>query len=67
VLIADGTVVTGSYNFSANAERNAENQLHLDDPATVSAYTDYLAAVTAAYPPTADPHAIGDAGPQAPG
>jgi phosphatidylserine/phosphatidylglycerophosphate/cardiolipin synthase-like enzyme len=66
VLIADDTVVTGSYNFSANAERNAENQIHLDDPATVSAYTDYLAAVTAAYPATADHHAIGDAGPQAP-
>jgi len=49
VLVSDGTVSTGSYNFSANAERNAENQVHLDDPTTVAAYVDFLAAVTQAY------------------
>jgi phosphatidylserine/phosphatidylglycerophosphate/cardiolipin synthase-like enzyme len=49
VLIADDEVTTGSYNFSANAERNAENQIHFTDPATVTAYTDYLATVIAAY------------------
>lgn len=50
VLITDDTITTGSYNFSANAEHNAENQIHLTDPNTVAAYTDYLTAVTAAYP-----------------
>jgi phosphatidylserine/phosphatidylglycerophosphate/cardiolipin synthase-like enzyme len=50
VLLADDVLTTGSYNFSANAEHNAENQLHVADPATVSAYADYLDAVIAAYP-----------------
>jgi phosphatidylserine/phosphatidylglycerophosphate/cardiolipin synthase-like enzyme len=49
VLITDDELTTGSYNFSANAERNAENQIHLDDPGTVSAYADYITAVAAAY------------------
>jgi phosphatidylserine/phosphatidylglycerophosphate/cardiolipin synthase-like enzyme len=49
VLIADGEVTTGSYNFSANAERNAENQIHLTDPGTVLAYTDYINTVINAY------------------
>jgi phosphatidylserine/phosphatidylglycerophosphate/cardiolipin synthase-like enzyme len=49
VLLADDIVTTGSYNFSANAERNAENQVHLDDAATVAAYAEYLAAVTRTY------------------
>ena len=45
VLLADDPVTTGSYNFSANAERNAENQVHLNDPATVAAYDTYLHTV----------------------
>jgi phosphatidylserine/phosphatidylglycerophosphate/cardiolipin synthase-like enzyme len=49
VLITDDTVTTGSYNFSANAERNAENQLHLTDPDTVAAYTDFLKTVIQTY------------------
>jgi phosphatidylserine/phosphatidylglycerophosphate/cardiolipin synthase-like enzyme len=49
VLITDDVLTTGSYNFSGNAERNAENQVHLDDPATVTAYTDYLTTVITAY------------------
>jgi phosphatidylserine/phosphatidylglycerophosphate/cardiolipin synthase-like enzyme len=50
VLVTDGLLSTGSYNFSANAEHNAENQLHLTEPATVAAYADYLATVIDAYP-----------------
>jgi phosphatidylserine/phosphatidylglycerophosphate/cardiolipin synthase-like enzyme len=49
VLITDDTLTTGSYNFSGNAERNAENQIHLDDPDTVAAYADYLATVVSTY------------------
>lgn len=50
VLLADDVLTTGSYNFSANAEHNAENQVHVADPATVTAYAGFLDAVIAAYP-----------------
>jgi phosphatidylserine/phosphatidylglycerophosphate/cardiolipin synthase-like enzyme len=49
VLLSDDLLTTGSYNFSGNAEKNAENQLTLTAPDTVAAYTDYLAEVIAAY------------------
>jgi phosphatidylserine/phosphatidylglycerophosphate/cardiolipin synthase-like enzyme len=49
VLIADGEVTTGSYNFSANAEHNAENQIHLTDPGIVAAYAGYIDAVISTY------------------
>lgn len=49
VMVNDDTLTTGSYNFSANAERNAENQIHLTDPTTVNAYLNYLDHVIKAY------------------
>jgi phosphatidylserine/phosphatidylglycerophosphate/cardiolipin synthase-like enzyme len=49
VLLSDDVVTTGSYNFSANAERNAENQITLNDPDAVAAYADYLSKVVTAY------------------
>ncbi|SDJ26171.1 Phosphatidylserine/phosphatidylglycerophosphate/cardiolipin synthase [Frankineae bacterium MT45] len=49
VLISDDTLTTGSYNFSSNAERNAENQLHLLDPTTLDAYAGYVDTVIAEY------------------
>jgi len=49
VLISDDEVTTGSYNFSSNAQRNAENQIHLTDRVTVAAYVDYVDAVMGAY------------------
>jgi phosphatidylserine/phosphatidylglycerophosphate/cardiolipin synthase-like enzyme len=49
VLVSDDLVTTGSYNFSANAERNAENQITLTSADTVAAYVDYLSGVVAAY------------------
>jgi len=49
VLLSDDLVTTGSYNFSASAERNAENQITLNAARTVAAYADYLAKVVAAY------------------
>lgn len=49
VLVADDEVSTGSYNFSANAEHNAENQLHLTDPDAVAAYVGYIDTVIGAY------------------
>jgi phosphatidylserine/phosphatidylglycerophosphate/cardiolipin synthase-like enzyme len=49
ILVADAACVTGSYNFSANAEKNAENQLRFDIPELVQAYTDYIATIAEAY------------------
>ncbi|MBV9314245.1 MAG: hypothetical protein JO100_11045 [Pseudonocardia sp.] len=49
VLVSDDVLTTGSFNFSRNAEKNAENQIHLTDPDTVSAYVDYLNTVIEAY------------------
>jgi phosphatidylserine/phosphatidylglycerophosphate/cardiolipin synthase-like enzyme len=50
ILIADDELFTGSYNFSANAEKNAENQLNIQADATlIDRYLDYIAAITAAY------------------
>jgi len=50
ILITDGTLATGSYNFSANAEKNSENQLHFSSNAgLVKQYADYIATIVAAY------------------
>jgi phosphatidylserine/phosphatidylglycerophosphate/cardiolipin synthase-like enzyme len=49
VMISDGVLTTGSYNFSTNAEHNAENQIHLTDPATVNDYIDYLTTIINTY------------------
>ena len=50
VLICDDTVVTGSYNFSANAQRNAENQVRITDPALAGQFVDYINTIAATYP-----------------
>jgi phosphatidylserine/phosphatidylglycerophosphate/cardiolipin synthase-like enzyme len=50
ILIADQDLFTGSYNFSANAEKNAENQLSIEaDVTLIEHYVDYIAAITTAY------------------
>lgn len=49
VLISDDVLTTGSYNFSKNAERNAENQVHLTDPDTVNLYVTYLTTIIDTY------------------
>ncbi|MGX7681192.1 phospholipase D-like domain-containing protein [Jatrophihabitans sp. DSM 45814] len=50
ILIIDSTLATGSYNFSANAEHNAENQLHIShDPSLVSQYAAYIATIASEY------------------
>jgi phosphatidylserine/phosphatidylglycerophosphate/cardiolipin synthase-like enzyme len=50
ILVADNVLITGSYNFSANAEKNSENQLHVSgDQALVDKYTEYVAAISKAY------------------
>jgi phosphatidylserine/phosphatidylglycerophosphate/cardiolipin synthase-like enzyme len=50
VLITDNHLITGSYNVSANAEKNAENQLRIsDDKRLVNRYATYVATIVTAY------------------
>ncbi|WP_211767188.1 phospholipase D-like domain-containing protein [Kutzneria sp. CA-103260] len=49
VLVSDDTVATGSYNFSANAEANAENQLRIAAPGIADEYAAFIATLVKAY------------------
>jgi phosphatidylserine/phosphatidylglycerophosphate/cardiolipin synthase-like enzyme len=49
VVVCDNAVVTGSFNFSANATHNAENCLTLHSAALADAYSDYIDALVTAY------------------
>ncbi|WP_163506668.1 phospholipase D-like domain-containing protein [Fodinicola acaciae] len=49
ILVADGVCLTGSYNFSANAQRNAENQLRITIPEVVESYVEYISTITETY------------------
>lgn len=49
MIIDDHLVVTGSYNFSENAESNDENILLLDSQEIASAYTAYFDTLYSAY------------------
>ena len=49
LIIDDKTVVTGSYNFSENAELNDENMLIMESPNVAAAYTAYFDALFAQY------------------
>jgi len=49
VLVCDDTVATGSYNFSTNAEGNAENQLVIHSPTLADQYAEYIGQITQAY------------------
>ena len=42
MIIDDRVVITGSYNFSENAELNDENVLVMESPAIAAAYTNYF-------------------------
>ena len=49
VVVADDTVVIGSFNFSSNAMRNAENVLCFTEPKLAKAYADYIDGLVARY------------------
>lgn len=49
VVVADDTLVTGSFNFSANAAHNAENVIALTDTGLADAYADYIDRLAARY------------------
>lgn len=50
--VVDDVVVTGSFNFSTNAQRNAENVLVIQNAAVADAYAAYAKALIALYPAT---------------
>jgi phosphatidylserine/phosphatidylglycerophosphate/cardiolipin synthase-like enzyme len=49
ILVTDGHLATGSYNFSANAQRNAENQLHFVNTALADQFAAYTTTIADAY------------------
>jgi phosphatidylserine/phosphatidylglycerophosphate/cardiolipin synthase-like enzyme len=49
MVINNKTVVTGSYNFSENAEANDENLVIIESPAIAAAYTRYFEALFKQY------------------
>jgi phosphatidylserine/phosphatidylglycerophosphate/cardiolipin synthase-like enzyme len=49
LLVVDDTVITGSYNFSRNAQANAENILLIESPALAAVYRDYIRGLAARY------------------
>ena len=49
IIVDDSLVITGSYNFSENAEANDENVLAIQSPALATAYTAYFDTLYTAY------------------
>jgi len=49
MIIDDKVVITGSYNFSENAEANDENLLIFESPSVAAAYDKYFNALFAQY------------------
>lgn len=45
----DGTIATGSFNFSANATRNAENVLRISSADLADQYTAYIEGLARRY------------------
>jgi phosphatidylserine/phosphatidylglycerophosphate/cardiolipin synthase-like enzyme len=50
--VVDDTVITGSFNFSTNAQRNAENVVIVESADLADAFADYANALIAKYPDT---------------
>src|SRR5579859_2130544 len=53
VIVVDDTVMTGSFNFSRNAQGNAENILMIESAALAAAYRAYIRHLVARYGPAA--------------
>lgn len=50
LAVADDALVTGSFNFSSNAERNAENILIIHDKGLADQYASYVKELMKMYP-----------------
>lgn len=49
IIVVDDTVITGSYNFSRNAQANAENILLIENAALATTYRNYIRHIAARY------------------
>jgi phosphatidylserine/phosphatidylglycerophosphate/cardiolipin synthase-like enzyme len=49
ILVVDDLVITGSYNFSRNAETNAENVLFINSPTVAADYRAYIGHLAERY------------------
>jgi phosphatidylserine/phosphatidylglycerophosphate/cardiolipin synthase-like enzyme len=49
VMVLDDAVLTGSYNFSRHAQKNAENALVIQSAALAQTYRDYIHKIIAKY------------------
>lgn len=54
-VVDDKLVVTGSFNFSENATKNAENLLTIREPAVVQHYAEFVSELVTAYKNSAPP------------
>ena len=54
-VVADGQVLTGSYNCSHGGEDNAENVLWINDPAAADQFAGFVDRIVARYAATAPP------------
>lgn len=50
VIVVDDTVITGSYNYSGDAQENAENILFIESRALAATYRAYIRRLTQRYP-----------------
>ena len=55
VVVADDVSFVGSFNFSRSGERNAEDVVEIDDPATADALARYVDEVRGRYPRATPP------------
>jgi phosphatidylserine/phosphatidylglycerophosphate/cardiolipin synthase-like enzyme len=55
VVVADDTVLTGSYNFSRHAQKNAENSLMITSAPLAETYRKYINRITGMYAPMSQP------------
>lgn len=51
IMVVDDTVLTGSYNFSRHAQKNAENSLMITSAPLAESYRKYIKRITEMYAP----------------
>ena len=49
IAVCDDVVITGSFNFSRNATRNAENLLVIESPEFADKYSEYIDQLVSIY------------------
>jgi phosphatidylserine/phosphatidylglycerophosphate/cardiolipin synthase-like enzyme len=51
IMVVDDTVLTGSYNFSRHAQKNAENSVMVTSAPLAESYRKYIRRITEMYAP----------------